>query len=636
MLAPGTAPGQPGRHTCQFLTIAAATIGPVTEPIPISQPVARRFLALHHLLAPPRSLPARPDSVLRVVDRLGSLQFDPLDVAGRNHDLVLLARIAGYRREWTDALLYEERRLYETYNKGLSLVPTAELPWFRVTWDRQRIDHEGGTFDEHAPLVEELLERIRRDGPLSATDVETRASIDWYWRPTNQVRAILEALAEAGILALRRRDGNRRVYDLAERLFPADLLARREPARDAFRHKLLSRYRAHGLLGLSGSAEIWLGTMPRVEIGMEDGLPLKGAARKVLHAELVEAGLLTAVAIDGFRSPRFLLTGELPMLAAAGAEIQAEADLRDGRGPHDGRASRDAAAPADWWAGRPGGRDPGVAFLAPLDPYVWDRDFLRALHGFDYVWEVYVPEPKRRWGYYVLPILYGDRLVGRVEPRIDRRAGVLRVLGLWWETGFDPLGAAGVRGCVHGRPGRPRPVRGSDAIRVPTNPRPSPVRRGHPRTDQHGGTSMTAIRTAEAAWEGDLTSGRGTVSATSSGSFHDLPVSWAARTEAPEGKTSPEELLAAAHAACFEMALSGALGRGGTPPERLAVTAAVTFDKTDAGWRVVSSVLTVRGTVPGIDAAGFQAAAEATRDGCPISQALKGNVALSVEAALEG
>jgi osmotically inducible protein OsmC len=146
---------------------------------------------------------------------------------------------------------------------------------------------------------------------------------------------------------------------------------------------------------------------------------------------------------------------------------------------------------------------------------------------------------------------------------------------------------------------------------------------------------MTAVRRAEAAWEGDLISGHGTVSATSSGSFRDLPVSWAARTEAPEGKTSPEELIAAAHAACFEMALSGALARGGTPPERLSVSAAVTFDKTDAGWRVVSSALTVVGRVPGIDAAGFRSAAEATRDGCPVSQALKGNVALSVEATLE-
>jgi lipoyl-dependent peroxiredoxin len=146
---------------------------------------------------------------------------------------------------------------------------------------------------------------------------------------------------------------------------------------------------------------------------------------------------------------------------------------------------------------------------------------------------------------------------------------------------------------------------------------------------------MTAIRRAEAAWEGDLLTGRGTVSALSSGVFRDLPVSWAARTEAPEGKTSPEELIAAAHAACFEMALSGALARGGTPPEHLDVSATVTFDKTDAGWRVVSSALTVRGRVPGIDADGFRAAAESTRDGCPVSVALKGNVELSVEANLD-
>lgn len=146
---------------------------------------------------------------------------------------------------------------------------------------------------------------------------------------------------------------------------------------------------------------------------------------------------------------------------------------------------------------------------------------------------------------------------------------------------------------------------------------------------------MTAIRRAEAAWEGDLLTGRGTVTAVSSGAFRDLPVSWAARTEAPEGRTSPEELIAAAHAACFEMALSGALARGGTPPEHLDVSATVTFDKTDAGWRVMSSALTVRGRVPGIDTAGFRAAAEATRDDCPVSQALKGNVALSIEASLE-
>ena len=146
---------------------------------------------------------------------------------------------------------------------------------------------------------------------------------------------------------------------------------------------------------------------------------------------------------------------------------------------------------------------------------------------------------------------------------------------------------------------------------------------------------MAAIRRAEVTWSGPLSTGSGTITTVSSAAFSDLPVSWTARTEDHGGKTSPEELLAAAHAACFSMALSGNLVRAGHPPERLDVSADVTFDKLEAGWRVVSSALTVRGEVPGISVEDFNAAAEHTRTGCPISQALIGNVELSVEATLE-
>jgi osmotically inducible protein OsmC len=146
---------------------------------------------------------------------------------------------------------------------------------------------------------------------------------------------------------------------------------------------------------------------------------------------------------------------------------------------------------------------------------------------------------------------------------------------------------------------------------------------------------MAATRTAEVAWEGDLISGSGTITRVGSGAFGPLPVSWAARTEASDGKTSPEELLAAAHASCFAMALSAALVRAGTPPASVAVSASVTFDKTDAGWRVATSALRVRANVPGASEAAFAEAAEATRTGCPISQALIGNVELEVDAALE-
>jgi osmotically inducible protein OsmC len=147
---------------------------------------------------------------------------------------------------------------------------------------------------------------------------------------------------------------------------------------------------------------------------------------------------------------------------------------------------------------------------------------------------------------------------------------------------------------------------------------------------------MAAVRRADVVWEGSLARGSGKVSASSSQAFSEQPVTWASRTERPDGKTSPEELLAAAHASCFAMALSFGLGNAGTPPERLAVAAVVTFDQVDGGWKVVSSALTVRGRVPGLDDAGFKAAADGAKDGCPISQALKGNVALSVDASLEG
>jgi osmotically inducible protein OsmC len=144
---------------------------------------------------------------------------------------------------------------------------------------------------------------------------------------------------------------------------------------------------------------------------------------------------------------------------------------------------------------------------------------------------------------------------------------------------------------------------------------------------------MAARRTATAVWERDLIHGHGTVRGTSGG-LGELPVSWAARTEAPGGKTSPEELLAAAQASCFCMALSAGLGRMQKPPERLNVSASATFDKVGDGWKVTTMEIDVTGKVPGITAAEFDQAAQAAGQGCPISGALKGNVTITVHAKL--
>lgn len=368
----------------------------------VSAEAARRFLVARQLLAPARSLPASPEGVLEVFRRLGSVQFDPLAVAGRNHDLVLHARVADYEPAWTEELLYQRRELFEAYNKGLSLLPTSELPWYRVSW-RIEDRYEGELLAERPEFAQQVLDRIRAEGPLSTLDFERGPSIEWWWAPTNAVRAVLETYAVSGVLGLARREGNRRYYDFVERLFPAELLAEAVPEREQLLHKLLSRFRAHGLLGAGGNAELWLGTGPaKRNPKRPDEL-----SRAELREELVAAGEIVPVEVEGLRGPRFVLRDELELLGA------------------------------------PPEPPPSVSLLAPLDPLVWDRALLRPLFDFEYIWEVYVPERKRRWGYYVLPVLFRDRLIGRIEPRIDRRRGAVQVIGLWWEEGFQPRRAEG-------------------------------------------------------------------------------------------------------------------------------------------------------------------------------------------------
>ena len=145
---------------------------------------------------------------------------------------------------------------------------------------------------------------------------------------------------------------------------------------------------------------------------------------------------------------------------------------------------------------------------------------------------------------------------------------------------------------------------------------------------------MAQTRSATATWQGDLPTGAGTVSSATTDHWRDLPTSWGSRTEDPAGKTSPEELLAAAHASCFSMAVSNQLAKAGFTPDRVEVRADVTADKREAGWTVLASHLTLRAWVPNIDEETFQTCANNAKDGCPISRALTGNVELSVDATL--
>jgi uncharacterized protein YcaQ len=363
--------------------------------VKVSAEATRRFLVARHFLAPARSLAGGPEAVLQVLRRFGSIQFDPIAVAGRNHDLVLHARIAGYEPDWCD-LLYERREIFEATNKAMSLVSTSEFPWFRHVMGRKGPRFHGAILTENAAVAERVLGRIRAEGPLSTLDFEREhgAPTDWFGMPENVVRAVLEAYTVTGAVGLARREGNRRYYDLLERLLPADVVAHDVPEREQVRHKLLSRYRAHGLLGAGGAG----GTFARIAGPQE---------RKDLHGKLVELGALVAVDVEGVRGKRFVLAEELALLQA----------------PPEPTLS--------------------VAFIPPFDSLLWDVGLLASLFGFDYVWEGFFAPAKRRWGYYVLPIVFGDRFVGRIEPRIDRDRARVEVLDVWWEDGFSPQRADG-------------------------------------------------------------------------------------------------------------------------------------------------------------------------------------------------
>jgi uncharacterized protein len=367
----------------------------------VTAEAARRFLVARHFLAPARSLAGGLDGVLEVFRRLGSIQFDPVAVAGRNHDLVLHARVAGYEPAWCDEL-YERREIFEATNKALSFVPVSEFPWFRHAIGRKGPRFHNAALADNAAVAEKVLERIRAEGPLSSADFEreTGATKNWFGMPENAVRAVLESYTVFGAIGLARRDGNRRYYDLLERLLPADVLAHEVPEREQRLHKLLSRYRAHGLLGAGGAG----GTFDR--IAPPKSTPER-VGRDALHKELVELGALVPVEVEGVPGKRFVLAEELALLQA------------------------------------PPEPTPSVAFVASFDSLLWDTTLLASLFDFEYVWEGFFPPAKRRWGYYVLPISFGNRFVGRIEPRIDRDRACVEVLGVWWEDGFAPRRADG-------------------------------------------------------------------------------------------------------------------------------------------------------------------------------------------------
>ncbi len=331
------------------------------------------------------------DGARAIMDRLGTIQFDPLNVAGRNPDLALQARVCGYKPDYLRRLLYGEHHLMDGYDKEMCIYTARDFPHFAPLRAMRSADIQrwltGRGQAEAFDMLEDVVDLIRKRGPSSLTDIPVGESKDYGWGPRRPSGAAIEYLFASGRLCVADKAGTQRRFDLTERVLPPELIAPVERDADAFADWYVKR--RLGCVGLlwdkRGGA--WQGYV----VGSD-------AARKAALNRLVERGEVVPCRIEGRREAFYMLPEAAEMLGSAQPR-------------------------------------PAARFIAPLDNLMWDRDMVEALFSFRYRWEVYTPVAKRQYGYYVLPVLYGDRFVARFEPEPVGRAGCFRVKGWWWENG---------------------------------------------------------------------------------------------------------------------------------------------------------------------------------------------------------
>ncbi|GAB3602352.1 winged helix-turn-helix domain-containing protein [Microbacterium aureliae] len=357
----------------------------------LSAAEARRTALAAQGFARPRPAVAGTRQLNGALARMATLQIDSVNVFARSHYLPLFSRLGAYDTALLDRLLFTRRPPYVEYWAHVAaFIPAADWPLFRFRMADNRARYgtaPDGWFQTHSATVEAVTAELAERGPLRPSEFEQAAPRAgrgpwWDW---DDVKNALEYLWLFGEVAIDGRRGFERRYALAQDVIPAAALARSIPREDAIRELVARASRAYGVATESDLADYWR-------------LKDRGAVRAALR-DLVDAGELLPVAVQGW--------------ARAGRPLRAY-------------LHRDAVIPR---------RLDAQAILTPFDPVVWFRDRAERLFDFEYRIEIYTPAAQRRFGYYSLPVLIGDDLVGRVDLKADRAAGTLLVQSAWWEHG---------------------------------------------------------------------------------------------------------------------------------------------------------------------------------------------------------
>lgn len=360
--------------------------------INLTRKQARIFMLLKHgLIGEHRFIGKK--GVLDFVMQAGCIQYDPIDVCGKNPELVLQSRVKGFTKQMLYSLLYEDRKLIDYFDKNLAIMRLEDWPYF---WRYREAYRTGGrSRNEVNAVAEEIKKIIREKGPVSSADIGFNEKVYWYWSNTKLSRAALETMYFRGDLVIHHKKGTVKYYDLAEKYIDAELL-NLKPHTDDFEHKKWRVLRRIGAVGLMWNkpSDAWLNI---------DGL--NASVRKEIFNQLTAEGNIVEIAVDGIKDKMYCLKNDLNLIEKVF-------------------------------------ENSGLLFrcelIAPLDNLIWDRKLIKALFDFDYKWEVYTPEYQRRFGYYVLPLLYGDRFIGRVEAVRNRKEGVMEIRNIWYEDDFEP------------------------------------------------------------------------------------------------------------------------------------------------------------------------------------------------------
>jgi uncharacterized protein len=374
--------------------------------------LARRLAVSRQRLSDPAPPAAGPQAIMSVATDLGSLQLDPISVVARSHQLVLWSRLGRYDPADLEALLWRERCLFEYWTHAAAVVCTQDYPVHSLLMRRYPSERHRKLREwlaANQALRRSVLRQLRAAGPLPTRAIEDRSATDWQsggWTAGRNVDRMLDLLWTQGRIMVAGRQGQQRVWDLAERVLPDWAPTRRPPEREVVR---LAAQRSLRALGVATARDIDRHFTAYRYPGLDGVLAALERAGRIERVRVAADG-------DGGEPPGpwYVHADDLPLLERLG----------------DG----------DW--------RPRTTLLSPFDNLLINRERTERLFGFHYRMEIYVPKAARRYGYYVLPVLHGDRLVGRVDPALDRRGGRLVVHALHAEPGAPASAGPSVAGAL--------------------------------------------------------------------------------------------------------------------------------------------------------------------------------------------